>query len=177
MVKYSYRALYMKYRQGSWIELCNNDCGTEVYFDKENNIVCNAAAVDKDCVHKDVCNELKKLKVIARALNWYPSFAIDPYLVNLFKAYDAIVKAQEDLQYEQENIMIIIEKLKRVLNDQQEQNKQAKVQWDKEKSIKLDAKKITDKAYGREQDQIKQWKDYEQKEAQFRTADRLQHTK
>lgn len=160
----------MKYRQGSWIELCNNDCGTEVYFDKEKNIVCNAAAVDKDCVHKDVCNEIKKLKIRARTFNWFPSYAIEGALVSVFLAADKIENAHQDW-------IDATNMLKRVIEEQRQLNKQAKADWEKEKITKLDAKKITDKAYGREQDQIEQWRIYEQKEAQFRTADRLQYTK
>lgn len=161
MVEYSYRALYMKFVMGSWIEMCNNDCGTEVYFDKEQNAVRNAAKVDKDCFHKDFCDFLKKLRLRARAFNWYPSFAIDIPLTDVFVAADNLIHAQEDLKTKEEALMFRIEGLKAVIHDQWEQNKNAKVEWEEEKLKKLDAKKQTDRASTRYRDQLQQWKVYD----------------
>lgn len=176
MVKYSYRALYMKYEQGSWIELCNNDCGTMVFFDKEKNIVCNAAVESNNCVHKDVCDFLKDLRQGARAFNWYPSFAIDPFLLAIFLASDKVKDSQEEL-------LARIEELKAVIQQQRELNKEEKIKWDKTKQLKLQVKKDSERAYEREQEQLMQWKRYEeskkeqastvQQSPQFTTADRL----
>jgi hypothetical protein len=176
MVKYSYRALYMKYEQGSWIELCNNDCGTMVFFDKEKNIVCNAAVESNNCVHKDVCDFLKDLRQGARAFNWYPSFAIDQSLLAVFLAADKAKESQDEL-YQR------VEELKTVMELQREMNKEEKMKWDRTKQLKLQLKKDTERAYEREQDQIMQWKRYGepkkdqqttfQQSPQFTTADRL----
>jgi hypothetical protein len=170
MVEYSYRALYMKFVQGSWIEMCNNDCGTIVYFDKEQNAVRNAAKVDKDCFHKDVCDFLKKLRLRARAFNWYPSFAIDIPLTNVLVAADNLYDAEEIVKEKYDHLRRRIQELKVVIKDQWEQNKNAKVEWEKEKLTKLDAKKQTDRSSERYKEQLQQWRvyDYEriQKEQQ-----------
>jgi hypothetical protein len=160
MVKYSYRALYMKYVQGSWIELCNNDCGAMVYFDKESNIVRNAAEDEKNCVHKDVCDFLKDLRKGARAFNWFPSYAIEEALVRLFKAAGEVRISQNELL---DSAAI----LQKVIREQQELNKLAKSDWNEEKRLKLQAKKDTERAYERETEQQTQWKTYGREYGQY----------
>lgn len=163
----------MKYAQGSWIELCNNDCGTLVYFDKERNLVCNASEESNDCVHKEVCDFLKDLRKGARAFNWYPSFAIDGALIKVFEA-------RKHITTDIINLTNAVNELEETMRVQWQANKDAKEKWEKEKTAKLEYKKNSERAYEREQEQVAQWHRYEQTKKEetlrvprFTTADRL----
>lgn len=177
MYEYSYRALYMKFVRDSWIELCNQECGTLLYFDKDANLPRNAAKADKDIAHMEVCNTIKQLKKIGRALNWYNSYTLDPYLIRVFTARKNLTEANNE-------VLDAIDELEKKMKDVRAENKQAKADWEVEKAAKLAVKKVTDSAKLREQEQKIQWLDLQSKAKEngqqtetrgvFTTADQLQ---
>lgn len=168
MVKYSYKALYNRFIRDSWIELCNNDCGTLVYYDVATNTVRNAAEHEEDIIHKDICSFIVKLKKAARSFNWYPNLAIDPSLDWVFNALE-----EAQISHNFGSLVCACRQLSDVIATQKMKNQQAKTEWDEEKDEKLEAKKHTPQAKDRKRDQKSQWETIKDNPPKFVTGDKL----
>lgn len=138
-INFSDRALYNK-SHGSWIELCNNDCGAWVYWDLETRTVRNAETTKKDSPHSETCSKIKYLKDAASSMNWFPSYSF------LEEAETFIAEAEKNLEAAQHNYDNAM-RLKEKLEHRKGINAQAKIDWDIEKNKKTLEKQEKRKVY------------------------------
>ena len=135
LINYSKQAL----KYGNTLRLCDNFCGTWIYFVPWQPKPLNAEESKKDSLHEDTCSKLLDAKMMLGALNWFPDGV---FLVPLQELIRGIVELESKELTIKQFLELIDRLYKTAINldgsirARQAKNEAYRAQWKKEKERK-----------------------------------------